>query len=240
MGQEVITVIGCGIIGLTSAVRLQEKGYQVRILARDVPPNTTSNKAAAIWEPYQVGPEDKVDGWAEVSYDVYAEESKLPDAGVHMVEWTMVCREDAVPRPYWVKDAYSPRILESHELPPDYVSGLAVTVPFIHSGIYLQRLVDRFRRAGGVVEQRQIHSLDEVGGGPSDGEPLAIVNCSGLGARELANDDDVVGIRGQLAVLRNVPGLRYIGDDFTYKPEPVYIFPRGGEVNARRHRRARP
>lgn len=220
-----ITVIGCGIIGLTSAVRLQESGYRVRILARDVPPHTTSNKAAAIWEPYQVAPEDKVDTWAAASYRIYAAQADVAGSGIHMVEWIMVCRETSIPRPYWVKDAYRPRHLDDSELPSGYRAGLAVTVPFIHSGIYLHRLVDRYRGSGGQLEQRILRSLDEV-----DSAPDAIVNCSGLGARELADDGDVVGIRGQLAVVRSRPGLRCIGDDFTYDPEPVYIFPRGDEV----------
>lgn len=225
-----ITVIGCGIIGLTSAVRLQTAGYRVRILARDIPPHTTSNKAAAIWEPYQVAPEDKVDAWASVSYDVYTAEADVTGSGIHMVEWTMVCREAPLPRPYWAKDAYHPRDLDDSELPTGYRSGLAVTVPFIHSGIYLQRLVDRFRSAGGELVQRTLSSLEDLDGESRAEAPRAIVNCSGLGARELAQDAEVFGIRGQLAVLRNQPGLRCIGDDFTYHPEPVYIFPRDDEV----------
>ncbi len=220
-----ITVIGCGIIGLTSAVRLQEAGYRVRVVARDIPPHTTSNKAAAIWEPFQVAPEDKVDAWAAVSYGVYAAEADVPDSGVRMVEWTMVSREASIPKPYWLKDVYYPRDLDDSELPAGYASGLARTVRFIHSGVYLQRLVNRFHVAGGQLEQRTLSRLDEV-----DGAPSAIVNSSGLGARELVDDGEVVGIRGQLAVLRNQPGLRCIGDDLTYDPEPVYIFPRDDEV----------
>ena len=49
-------VIGSGIVGLTSAIRLAEAGQRVEIWARDLPPNTTSNVAAALWYPYRAGP----------------------------------------------------------------------------------------------------------------------------------------------------------------------------------------
>src|SRR5262249_38063986 len=48
-----ILVIGCGVSGLTCGVRLLEAGHRVTIWARDLPPNTTSNVAAAVWEPYR-------------------------------------------------------------------------------------------------------------------------------------------------------------------------------------------
>lgn len=217
-------VVGCGIIGLTSALRLQEAGWTVRIVARDLPPWTTSNKAAAIWEPYQVEPQGKVDGWAAVSYGVYVEAYGDPLSGVEATEWVMVSPEAAMAPPYWLRDTYPQRRLAAPELPAGYASGLAVQVPMIHSGRYLDYLVDRFVAGGGDIERRRLTSLDALGDGPA-----AIVNCSGLGARELVEDDLVIGIRGQLAVVSRPAEVRCIGDDVTHHPDPVYVIPRQGE-----------
>jgi glycine/D-amino acid oxidase-like deaminating enzyme len=39
-------VIGCGVIGLTTARLLQDRGFEVAIYAADLPPHTTSDVAA--------------------------------------------------------------------------------------------------------------------------------------------------------------------------------------------------
>jgi glycine/D-amino acid oxidase-like deaminating enzyme len=44
-------VIGCGVVGLSTARLLQQRGYSPVIYARDLPPSTTSNVAGGLWEP---------------------------------------------------------------------------------------------------------------------------------------------------------------------------------------------
>ena len=43
MGQSV-AIIGAGVIGLTSAICLQDAGFQVTILTKEMPQNTTSGQ----------------------------------------------------------------------------------------------------------------------------------------------------------------------------------------------------
>jgi D-amino-acid oxidase len=62
-----ILVIGCGVSGLTSGLRLLEAGHSVTIWAKELPPHTTSNIAAAIWFPYKAYPVDRVTGWGRVA-----------------------------------------------------------------------------------------------------------------------------------------------------------------------------
>eukprot|EP01133_Synstelium_polycarpum_P012473 gene12473-14633_t len=58
--------LGCGCIGLSAGVLLlQTAKYNVSIWARDLPPNTTSNKAAALWYPFLSNPPDKVGKWSQ-------------------------------------------------------------------------------------------------------------------------------------------------------------------------------
>lgn len=42
MGKRAI-VVGAGVIGLTTAIRLLEKGYQVKIIAETIWPHTLSS-----------------------------------------------------------------------------------------------------------------------------------------------------------------------------------------------------
>ena len=59
-----VCVIGAGIIGLSTALNVQEmlEDVTVTIVAEHVTPHTTSDVAAGIWEPYLLGdtPEEKV------------------------------------------------------------------------------------------------------------------------------------------------------------------------------------
>ena len=48
------TVIGSGIIGLTTALKLQEAGYAVTIVAKEIFSDTLSSKVGAIWFPFQI------------------------------------------------------------------------------------------------------------------------------------------------------------------------------------------
>jgi D-amino-acid oxidase len=86
--------------------------------------------------------------------------------------------------------------------------------------VYLAYLMDRFARAGGSVERRVLSSLVEPAG-----EARVVVNCAGLGSRELVGDTTMRPIRGQVVRVRN-PGLdRFVLDEAN--PEGVtYIVPR--------------
>lgn len=49
--NNIIGVIGCGPLGLTSAILAQRAGYQVTIYAREIPPATASMGATGHWSP---------------------------------------------------------------------------------------------------------------------------------------------------------------------------------------------
>src|ERR1041384_6097348 len=61
-----LVVVGCGISGLSSGLLLARAGFDVKIISKDLPPNTTSNKAAAFWSPYYVAG-DRVARWKVIS-----------------------------------------------------------------------------------------------------------------------------------------------------------------------------
>ena len=77
-----ILIVGCGVSGLTTGVRLLEAGHRVAIVARELPPHTTSNAAAAIWEPFEAYPADRVAAWGAVAYRQFLALASEPRAGI--------------------------------------------------------------------------------------------------------------------------------------------------------------
>src|SRR5581483_3236749 len=51
VGMVDVVVVGAGIAGLTSAVRLQQAGASVAVVTADEPEHTVSAVAAAVWYP---------------------------------------------------------------------------------------------------------------------------------------------------------------------------------------------
>jgi D-amino-acid oxidase len=175
--------------------------------------------AAAIWYPYKAYPEDRVLSWGRRSYEVFEELSGLPESGVLMREGVEIWHQQ-VPDPWWA-DAV-PRVRRCHkdELPPGYRDGHSFVAPIVEMPIYLSYLMDRFATSGGNVQRCTLSSLEELAG-----EASVVVNCVGLGARELVGDTSMRPIRGQIIRVRN-PGLkRFVLDE--ENPEGVtYIVPR--------------
>jgi len=87
-----VIVVGAGIVGLTCAVRLLEAGHRVDVVARDLPLETTSAVAAALWYPYRALPQDRVTAWAAASYAVLADLARDERTGVRMLTGTEVLR----------------------------------------------------------------------------------------------------------------------------------------------------
>lgn len=96
-----ITVIGAGVIGLTSAIRLLESGHQVEVLAREIESGTTSHKAAAIWFPFHVAPVEKTNVWGEETLKTYRQEDSQGVPGLKSIEFRIYSDHDSE-QPYWM------------------------------------------------------------------------------------------------------------------------------------------
>lgn len=216
-------VIGCGVIGLSSGIRLLQNGFGVHIVAKELPPNTTSNWAAAVWYPYKAYPEDKVLGWGTATFKAFQALIDRPEVGVT----NRVLLEpfsEPVDDPWW-KDAVTEfRRATAEELPEGYKDGYIVTVPVIDTRIYMDYLVEQFQELGGTIEQREVHDLAEVS------EPNGlIINCAGLGSRELVNDPEVYPIRGQIIRVKAPEVSRSFVDEFGHH-KLTYVIPRTEDV----------
>jgi D-amino-acid oxidase len=218
LARAEVIVVGCGVIGLTAAVVLRESGFDVRIVTSALPLETTSSVAAALWLPYKAYPENRVLSWGTRTFEVFEELTRLPHSGVYMREGVELWRE-RVPDPWWASAVPGVRRCTADELPPGYRDGHVFVAPVAEMPIYLNYLLDRFARTGGRIEHRAIASLEEAGDG------RVVVNCAGLGARELVGDTSLEPIRGQIVRVRN-PGLeRFVLDE--ENPEGItYVIPR--------------
>ena len=174
-----VTVVGAGVVGLTCAVRLLEEGHRVDVLARDLPLETTSAVAAAIWYPYRSFPFDRVLAWSARAYDVFAGLAGIDGAGVTMRSGIEVfaARQD---EPWWRSAVPA---LDHVPPPAGYGDAWTFEAPVVEMPVYLTWLASRVEELGGTITRLNVSALP-VG-------PDVVVNCSGIGARLLAADSSV-------------------------------------------------
>lgn len=213
-----IIVIGSGVSGLSCARCLQLAGYSVHIVTEDLPPRTTSIAAGAAWS--GSGQLGRGRQWAAATLEYFLKLVKDPNSGVTLQRMREVYAQ-RVPDP-WYRDLlpFFQR-LSKHELRHGMIDGYLMDVPMVAPPIYLERLSAEFQDAGGRVETRRVESLLEL-----QAEAQLLINCSGVGARELVNDAGVYPIRGQTALL-DAKGIRvgYMDNETV-----DHIFPRADGV----------
>jgi D-amino-acid oxidase len=212
-----VLVIGAGVSGLTTALCLAEAGHGVRIRTAALPQQTTSRAAGAMWGSTFAGPADKVAGWASVSLAAFRELAGDPGSGVAIVSGTLASGGGGAPPP----QVFPGVEVHRSEPPAGYAAGFRITLPLIDMPRYLDHLSARVEAAGIPIEVRPVASLAEAAG-----EAPVVVNCAGVGARDLVGDPALRAVRGQHVVVEN-PGL----DEF-FMTEPLgpawtSLFPHG-------------
>lgn len=208
-------MVGAGVVGMTCAVRLLEAGHRVDVVARDLPRETTSAVAAAIWYPYRAYPPDRVTAWATRSFEVLAALAEDETSGVRMVPGTEVLVEPRM-QPWWA--AAVPGLTRAESLPSGYADGWSFTTPVIEMPVHLDWLRRRVQELGGTLTRLNVPSLPEGGD--------LVVNCSGLGARLLGRDLSVTPVRGQVVVVEQVGINRWWLD----ASAPTYVVPRSRDI----------
>ena len=229
LGERDVAVIGCGALGLTSAILLQRAGAKVTIYAKERPPEVRSARATGSWTPDSrialtnaVSP-DFPALWERMcrnSFHTY--ESYLGMAG-NPVEWTdRYTLSDGSPGGAQANDRrdalsfarYQDRVRDltprsqdlppgSHPFPTRYArrnSSLTFNI-----AAYSRQLVTDFLVEGGKIENVEFHS-------PSDLTRVVqkvMINATGYGARALWNDESIVPVRGQIAWLIPQPEVNY-------------------------------
>jgi D-amino-acid oxidase len=225
-------VLGCGAVGLATARLLQKQGGEVTIYARELPPQTTSNVAGGQWSPVSVFDDERrtpafdeqFDRAARFAYR-YFQTLLGPGYGVRWIENYFLA--DDAPRVAWERERL-PELFPAtrdlspgeHPFPTRYVR--RVVTMLIEPHVYLAALTRDFLLQGGKIVVRDFGAREQLQELP---EPV-VMNCTGLGARALFGDQELIPVKGQLTVLLPQPEVDYalIG------PPGLYMFPRSDGI----------
>jgi D-amino-acid oxidase len=223
--QRKVAVLGSGAVGLATARLLQDHGFEVTIYTRDLPPNTTSNIAGGLWAPYTIAAENRTSAFdAQLAQSSrfahrYFQNMVGDRYGIRWLPLFMLSEETefGLPWPWRVApELYRVTNLSKEEHPFPHRGVARIYMMLIEPAIYLPAVLADFRIAGGRVIVQDFRDLATV---MELKEPV-IVNCTGLGAKALFNDEELIPVKGQLAFLTPQPEINYM---YT---EEGYMFPR--------------
>jgi D-amino-acid oxidase len=224
VGGTQAAVVGAGVIGLTTAVVLAEAGFSVSVLTRDLPADTTSAAAGAMWGPYLVEPRDRVRVWASDSLRTFTGLAGIPGTGVRLATGIEASRTVSAP-PEFLEMLNDVRVCGQGELPDGFVIGWRYQVPLIDMDVYLPFLCQRLAAAGGALHQRTVTDFEEA----ARLAPV-VVNATGLGARDLTGDSGLTPIRGQLVIVDN-PGItEFFTEDTGWSADLLHLYPHGDRL----------
>ena len=230
--HRVAAVLGCGVVGLSTALLLQRAGVRTTIYAKELPPHTTSNVAGASWGPFTVFDPDRRTPEFDAMF-IRASRIALNEFeqllgtryGIHRRETYVLA--DGAPSGFALPsvenellDGIRPAVekLSAGDHPFGALDAWRFSALHIEPAIYLDALVSDFCSGGGRVvirdflDRRDIAALSE----------RLILNCTGLGAARLFDDHDMLPIKGQLTVLAPQSDMDYL----TIGPGDLYMMPR--------------
>jgi len=229
-GERRVAVVGCGSPGLTAARQLQQRGFDVTIYAKTVPPDTTSNMSLAGFTPTTalINKDKRTAAWdaqfariTELSY----RQLQLMVSPAYGVYWMDAFNGSDTPTPpqgggrggdaaaatesellpEYLRPGHARELLGPGEHPFPTKYAFRSTALSIEPNVYLDALVRDFQMAGGRIVIRAFET-------PRDLMSLAesvIVNCTGLGSYSLFDDKELVPIKGQLTVVVPQPEVNY-------------------------------
>lgn len=221
-------VIGCGAVGLSTARLLQDRGFDVAIYTRDLPLDTVSNVAGALFAPtfivdeaHKTGPVvTQIQHAMRFAYR-YFQRFVGEKYGVRWVETFLVGDE---PQPLPWDFALTPEVFPLTEYKPNeshftgkYASSFKTLM--IQPTLYLTQLLDDFLQRGGKLHVRTFADRAALA---RLKQPL-LFNCTGLASRELFADRELAPVKGHLALLMPQPEIDYAYVDGR---RDLYMFPR--------------
>ena len=229
-----VAVIGCGALGLTSAILAQRAGARVTIYAREQLPETTSARATGEWTPdsrialVNAAAPGFAAVWEEMartSFKRHRDYLGLPGTPVEWIDQYAASdgpssasrsqdtsAASATPAPAFASYARSIR-----DLTPRWSSVPADATPFKASSVarseimvfniadYGHTLINDFFIAGGQFRRAEFRAPAQI----AALRQKVVIHCTGYGARALWKDETLVPVRGQIARLIPQPEVRY-------------------------------
>jgi len=220
-----VTVIGAGVIGLSTAHELAHYGHKVRVVSDQEPLQTVSAVSAAIWFPYHSENSPAADLLLARTLERFQALSLLPETGVDL-RFGMDIERRADADRSWTQHVADAAVVDASVLPSGALSATSGTVPVITMPTYLSWLQNQCRALGVEFEQRTVTSVDEL-----SADSDAVVLATGLRGGELLGDDaSVYPIRGQVIRLANSVGQTDWLSDDDHPLGVSYIIPRRDDI----------
>jgi len=226
-GVHQLGVIGCGALGLTSALLAQRAGLSVRIYAKALPPDVYSMRASGLWTPdsricdaeHAPALAPRWEEMTRTSFGMYQSLLGLPGKPIEWIDGYSLSdlpHGQGYPPPAdepqygefgdRVRDL-TPHSVElpagSHPFPQPHVR--RYTTLMFNISTYARMLMADFLTAGGKIEVREFNHPHELLQLPE----RTLINATGYGARALFSDDSIIPIRGQTARLIPQPEVTY-------------------------------
>jgi hypothetical protein len=234
-----IAIIGAGVIGLFAAYDLSKRGYSKITIYAERIDSLTSHNAGGLLAPVSMDNapdmQSMIDQIGLDAYRFYDEIAKNKNSdfkgGVLVVPTYFSNREDSGLEPY-VGKVMQP----AKEVVLDFGNGTTRKMVAYDDGIYMDTAIlmgelHAYMKAHNIsIVKKKVNSFTQL-------SERFVVNCSGLGAAQLANDGDVMSVQGHLIMLKNqIPQnlsymiLVYFGEGRTEANQKVkrsfYIFPK--------------
>lgn len=232
-----VTVLGGGVVGLMSALRLKEayEDVNIRLVAEHIAANTTSAGAGGLWKPFALSgtPAEVVNRWGKETLDHYMGlylSDQASQSGVLLTSAYELFVEENVSIPEWstVVPGFrklSPEEIHFYDPTGRHKDGYMYETIVTDSKLYMQWILRKLESMGvDVIGNRRIESIEEF-----DTSEL-LINCTGLGARELVGDASMYGIRGHVLRVR-APWVRHhVESHGIDASKPAYIIPNSDTV----------
>ncbi|HAA15855.1 MAG TPA: FAD-binding oxidoreductase [Cytophagales bacterium] len=180
--------------------------------------------AAGLWYPYKVQPIERALPWSEHTLAEFRKQAAAGVPGVRiqpMVEYFFFPKQD----PDWAPMVEGFQWLPSEGLPEPFQAAAEFKVPVADTALYLPWLQESLEQQGVVVTVKKLASLAEL-----TQQYSVVINCTGLGSRELLGDQELFPIQGQVRKMGPLPTsedkVLLVDDAGTL----IYIIPRQGDT----------
>ncbi|GHH80739.1 D-amino-acid oxidase [Streptomyces sulfonofaciens] len=224
-----VSVLGAGVMGLSTAHELALRGHSVTVIADRTAEASVSGVAAALWFPHRSGASPFLVPWLLAARRRFEQLAADRGTGVDLRPGTVVERSADADRS-WTEAVPKYREATADELPPGAVAGVRAVLPVISMPHYLPWLRARCAALGVRFATRTVGRVDDLAGGAgrAGGTDLVVV-AAGMRSGDLLDDDSVYPVRGQVLRLPD-PGITEWITDEDHPGGLAYVVPRRGEV----------
>ncbi|KAJ5204989.1 uncharacterized protein N7498_005868 [Penicillium cinerascens] len=221
--SRAITVIGAGVIGLTTALLLSKDARNKVLVIAEFMPGDYDIGYASPWAGANFFPtaeqgtlqaQLEQETWKVLKHLA----SSVPEACVHFQEAVVYTREEDVglagplfvgpgKEPWWKEVC---RVVRSEELPPGIAAATKFKTACINPALYLPYLVSECRRRGVIFRRQKVGNISDAQEvcHPNGKITDILVNATGLGSKTLkgVEDSTLFPVRGQAVLVENDPG----------------------------------